>query len=105
MIDIMCKISIFQLVCGTIWKTFSDKINTTLTIKSCKAVTDPLRYMGVSESYVLGNNEKRRIVASEMKSLRSVESCVLRNRFRNYVIRNELLEKVYQRELEHKGND
>ena len=82
----VCK---FQRVCGTINRTFRNKIRNETKLKFYKVMAVPMLAYG-SETWTLNKKQQSKIQASEMKFLRSVKGCTKRDLITNQSIREEL---------------
>lgn len=93
--DIIYKIN---MICGISWRTFRNKVRTSIKIKFYKTLATPLLVR-------FGFWQQQRIVAYEIKFPRRVKGRVLSFRFHNVVIRNELgVEGVLERIRTLKGS-
>lgn len=87
--DVDNKICKFQRVCGTINRTFRNKIRNETKLKFYKVMAVPMLAYG-SETWTLNKKQQSKIQASEMKFLRSVKGCTKRDLITNQSIREEL---------------
>jgi hypothetical protein len=87
--DLDHKIHRFQMICGTINRTLKQKVRKDTKLKLYKTMAVPSVIYG-SETWVDLKRNKSRIQSAEMRFLRRVKGCTLRDQIRNDDIRREL---------------
>lgn len=87
--DVDNKICNFQRVCGTINRTFRNKIRKETKLKFYKVMAVPTLAYG-SETWTLTKKQQSKIQTTEMKFLRNVKGCTKRDLITNENIREEL---------------
>ena len=100
--DIEQKVNKFQAICGTIQRTFKNKIRKETKMKFYKVMALPTLLYG-SETWVPTQKLNSKIQAAEMKFLRSVKGCTRMDKIRNDAIREELnIESVNNKIIENR---
>ena len=87
--DVDKKIQKFQAVCGTIKRTFKNKVRQETQLRYYSVMALPVICYG-SETWTVKEKDKSRIQAAEMRFLRSVKGCTREDHIRNVEIRKEL---------------
>ncbi|KAJ4447240.1 hypothetical protein ANN_09244 [Periplaneta americana] len=87
--DVDNKIRNFQRVCGTITRTFRNKIRKETKLKFYKVMAVPTLAYG-NETWTLTKKQQSKIQTTEMKFLRNVKGCTKRDLITNENIREEL---------------
>ena len=99
--EILRRVSRFQTVCGFINRTFRRRVRKDTQARLYDVMAVPLLLYGC-ESWVLRSAQLRKVEAAEMRFLRGMRGCSLRDHIRSSDIRRELgreetiLEKMYR---------
>lgn len=87
--DITSKIHKFQAICGTINRTFKKKARKETLLKFYDIMALPVLLYGC-ETWVQKQEDCRRLESAEMRFLRGVKGCTLRDQIKSEKIREEL---------------
>lgn len=87
--DITNKLHKYQYICGTIYRSLRNKVRPETILKFYKTMAAPVLLYGC-ESWTMRKKDTSRIQTTEMKFLRRIKGCTLRDRIRNIDIREEL---------------